>query len=196
MTDASQPPRCVLVLMCGMPGAGKTVLAQALAMHGMSRVCPDEEMFRRHGRRGRDFPRHQYPALERLILDDLANEVRELLIAGHDVVLDHGLWTPEERTEWRAIATEAGAEPVLVYMPVPHHVRWERIRARNKTPGEDAPSLFSEEDLIRYSSRFHPPGEGEPHLVYDGNPETILLARQSPPGGIGGSGPADGSSSQ
>lgn len=50
---------CV-VLMTGMPGAGKTTLALALARAGFKRLCPDEEMFRRYGRYGVDFPRGSF----------------------------------------------------------------------------------------------------------------------------------------
>ncbi|MFJ3637642.1 hypothetical protein [Streptomyces sp. NPDC090112] len=32
--------------MAGMPGAGKTTLARALASIGFVMICPDEEMFR------------------------------------------------------------------------------------------------------------------------------------------------------
>ena len=175
--DAPRAPRCVL--MTAQPGAGKTRLALALAERGLTRLCPDEEMFRRHGRRGIDFPRSEYLVRERPILDDLAAELRELLTAGKDVIFDHGLWTEEERDRWRALVIAAGGVPLLVYLSVPHEERWARIQKRNRWQHTD-PSEFDEADLIRYATRFHPPGANEPHIIYDGRPETLLAALQPP----------------
>ena len=92
---ATRPPFCVL--MVGLPGSGKTTLSRVLTGRGFVRLCPDEEMYRRHGVYGVDFPRGTFPTLERPVLEDMAVELREQLKAGHDVVVDHGFWT--RRTE-------------------------------------------------------------------------------------------------
>ncbi|MGW3458294.1 AAA family ATPase [Streptomyces olivaceoviridis] len=174
------------ILMAGLQGSGKTTLARALEEAGFRRLCPDEEMFRRYGHYGRDFPRGQFKVREAPVLKDIALELQELLAAGHDVVLDHGLWTHEERAHWAATAMEAGGAPVLIYLPVPHEVRWSRIRLRNKQSLVDGSSIeFSEEDLLRHAGRFSPPTDEEPHIVYDGHPEHVLaeLRRAHPSDG-------------
>lgn len=172
------PPFCVL--MAGLPGSGKTTLSRALTARGFIRLCPDEEMFRRHGVYGVDFPRGVFPTLERPVLEDVAADLREQLKAGHDVVVDHGFWTPEDRDNWRAIATDAGATPVLVYLAASHEELWARISKRNDFHANDPNSIyFSESDLQRYRKRFVPPQADEPHLLYDGDPATVIAALEA-----------------
>ncbi|MFF3515464.1 AAA family ATPase [Streptomyces sp. NPDC002573] len=170
-----RPPFCVL--MAGLPGSGKTTLSRALTARGFVRLCPDEEMYRRHGVYGVDFPRGTFPTLERPILEDVAVELREHLQAGHDVVVDHGFWTPDDRARWRAIATDAGAIPVLVYLAASHDELWSRISKRNEAHAQDPNSIyFSESDLRRYRTRFVPPEADEAHLTYDGDPAAVIAA--------------------
>ncbi|MFD7932923.1 AAA family ATPase [Streptomyces sp. NPDC059755] len=170
-----RPPFCVL--MAGLPGSGKTTLSRALTARGFVRLCPDEEMFRRHGVYGVDFPRGVFPTLERPVLEEVAVELREHLKAGNDVVVDHGFWTPDDRTRWRTIATQAGATPVLVYLAASHAELWSRISKRNEAHADDPNSIyFSESDLQRYRTRFIPPESSEPHLKYGGDPAVVTAA--------------------
>ncbi|MGY3851233.1 AAA family ATPase [Streptomyces hydrogenans] len=171
----SRPPSCVF--MVGLPGSGKTTLSRVLTDRGFVRLCPDEEMFRRHGVYGVDFPRGLFPTLERPVLEDMAVELGEHLKAGHDVVVDHGFWTPEERSKWRSIATDVGATPLLVYLAVSHDELWERISKRNEFHANDPNAIyFSESDLHRYRTRFFPPEAEEAHVLYDGNPASVIDA--------------------
>ncbi|MDC0772783.1 ATP-binding protein [Streptomyces sp. HD] len=173
-----RPPFCVL--MAGLPGSGKTTLSRDLTDRGFVRLCPDEEMYRRHGVYGVDFPRGTFPTLERPVLEDVAAELREQLKAGHDVVVDHGFWTPEDRARWRVIATDAGASPVLVYLAATHDELWARISKRNEFHANDPNSIyFSESDLQRYRTRFIPPQTDEPHVVYTGDTAAVITALEA-----------------
>nr|WSZ17738.1 AAA family ATPase [Streptomyces canus] len=169
----ARAPFCVL--MAGLPGSGKTTLSRVLTDRGFVRLCPDEEMYRRHGVYGVDFPRGTFPTLERLVLEDVAVELRELLQAGRDVVVDHGFWTPDDRARWRAIAVDAGATPLLVYLEASHDELWSRINRRNEFHADDPNSIyFSESDLQRYRARFVPPESDEPHVTFNGDPAAVI----------------------
>jgi predicted kinase len=172
------PPFCVL--MAGLPGSGKTTLSRVLTDRGFVRLCPDEEMYRRHGVYGVDFPRGTFPTLERPVLDDVMGELGEQLKSGHDVVVDHGFWTPEDRAKWQAVATDAGATPLLVYLAASHDELWARISKRNEFHADDPNAIFfSENDLQRYRARFIPPQADEPHLLYEGDPSVVIAALEA-----------------
>lgn len=178
MVRPMSPRSPFCVLMAGLPGSGKTTLSRVLTARGFVRLCPDEEMYRRHGVYGVDFPRGIFPTLERPVLEDVAVQLTEHLKSGHDVVVDHGFWTPKDRAHWRAIATQAGATPVLVYLSASHEQLWSRVSKRNEFHEDDPNSIyFSESDLQRYRARFIAPQADEPpHLLYDGDPAVVIAA--------------------
>lgn len=92
-------------------------------------------------------------------------------------MVDHGFWTPGDRAHWRSIAAEAGAVTLLVYLEASHEELWARVSERNARHAADPNSIyFTESDLLRYRTRFVPPEPDEAHLVYNGDPESVMKA--------------------
>jgi streptomycin 6-kinase len=143
-----------LLLMVGLPGAGKTTRAKELAVaYRALRLTPDEWMVQLFGEstagRKRD-------VLEgRLILVAL-----QTLRLGTNVVLDFGLWGRDERSALRWLATSAGASCQVVYLPVDRDVQRARIAHRQATaPHTTFP--MTEADIDRWREQFQVPDAAE-----------------------------------
>ncbi|SUA48649.1 Predicted kinase [Nocardia africana] len=164
----------VVVLLCGITGSGKTVLAKALADKGFHRLSVDEEVFRRHGRYGIDYPHDTYFDKERPVVDDIRNQLAGHIAADHNVVLDHGLWLRRDRDAWREFIESAGGRVRLVYLPVEKTELLRRLDERNQR--EDANALtLSPEALDDFFARFDPPAPDEHAIVYTGGDPAVVL---------------------
>jgi predicted kinase len=169
----STPPTAVLLI--GITGSGKTQLAHALADRGVVRLSVDEEVHRRHGRYGIDYPEHTYFERERPVVDAIRHQLVEHLRAGHDVVLDHGLWLRQARDEWSKTVEHAGGRPLLVYLPVAKAELLRRLEQRNQR--EDANALtVTPEALEDFFARFEPPGDDESAVIYTGDADQVYAA--------------------
>jgi predicted kinase len=114
-----------LVLVCGLPGAGKTVVAERLAAErGAAWLSPDLWMQRL------GFDPHDDTA--RLKVEGLQQELAfTLLRLGLDVVLDNGFWTRQERDGIREAARAHGFETELCALDLPADELWRRVERRN-----------------------------------------------------------------
>jgi len=144
-----------MVLVVGLPGAGKTSWARRLeAERGAVRFTPDEWMealFNTNEVDGRRW------VLESELLWGVAARALEL---GVDVVLDYGCWSEEERDLFRTRAQKLGAETEIVVLDPPFDVLWERVERRN---ADLPPATFriSREELGEYSAKFQVPAADE-----------------------------------
>lgn len=116
-----------LVLMAGMPGAGKTTVARAMvAERGAVHLDPDTWLVAL----GLD------PAGPRDRFEELMFEHGlELLGHGLTVVYESGAWVRRRREAKRAAAQAVGAQVELHVFDLPLEERWRRVSARNEVPG-------------------------------------------------------------
>jgi predicted kinase len=146
----------VLVVMAGLPGAGKSALAAAVGRETglpVLSVDPVEAAMWRAGVGGPDHPDVPTGIAAYAVVQALA---AELLSAGHGVVVDAVNAVEPARTAWREVARDAGATlrwvEVVCSDPDLHRSRlegrgeryagfreptWEQVRARRMEPWQD-----------------------------------------------------------
>jgi predicted kinase len=151
----TQDPRAAtLILMVGLPGAGKTTRARELAAtHRALRLTPDHWMIPLFG--------DSMANGKRFVLEGrLISVALQALRLGTSVVLDYGLWDREERSALRWLARSAGAACQVVYLPVDKNVQLDRIAHRQETtPHQTFP--MSETEVDAWRQQFQVPDAAE-----------------------------------
>jgi predicted kinase len=153
-TQDSQVP--TLILMVGLPAAGKTTRAKQLAAtYRALRLTPDDWMIPLFGASMADG--------KRFVLEGrLISVALQSLRLGTSVVLDYGLWGRDERSALRWLAAATGAACRMVYLPVDKDVQLTRIAHRQATgPHQTFP--MSEADVDRWRKQFQVPNAAELH---------------------------------
>lgn len=125
----------VVYLLVGLPGSGKTTYAEALRERGVVRLSVDEAMTARHGRLGKDYPEADHLALLGPVVDEVRARLVELVRAGRDVVLDHGLGRRAERDDYKGLVTRHGGRWRLVHFAADRAELARRLAARNEEAG-------------------------------------------------------------
>ncbi len=113
-----------MIIVCGLPGSGKTTHATALTERlGAIRMSPDDWMD--------SAGINLWDAETRATIERVQWELtQELLRRGHTVIIEWGTWGREERDTLREGARALGAAVELHYLDVPLEVLWERIHTR------------------------------------------------------------------
>jgi len=155
-----------LVLVCGLPGSGKTTFAKQMeAERNAIRMCPDDWI-----EAVLLDPRDE--AEKRRLRDAVENLQWELaktyLAKGLTVILENGFWSQEERNQYAMEAIELGARIELYSMDSSDlHELWRRIEQRNLTLTSDIWKMRREDHEAHWVG-YEPPTEDEIAFYDDG----------------------------
>jgi predicted kinase len=156
-----------LIIICGLPGSGKTTLARDLEQRlGAIRFCPDEWM--------QALALDIYDEERRNRIESLQWKLtQELLTRGHFVIIEWGTWGRSERDALRIGARALGAAVELHYLHVPEKILFDRVRRR----GMENPPI-EREALSRWFEAFQTPTAEEMALF-----DPPLISSQGPHSG-------------
>jgi predicted kinase len=158
--------RTRLVIVCGLPGAGKTTHAMTLEF-GLNavRMAPDEWM----ETLGTDL----YDEQTRAKIEDLQWQLAQRLLAlGVPVIIEWGTWSRSERDTLRVRARELGPDVELHYLSAPTQALFERVQRRGRETPAITRAMFDE-----WARHFEAPTDDE-RALFDAA-TTIVSGRPS-----------------
>lgn len=171
-----QGAACCLVLVGGLSGSGKTVLARALAP--MIGLCPGAVHLRTDTeRRSRSGAARYDSAARAAVYGRMLERAAAILTAGRDVVLDATFLDRRQRETARALAHGLGLRCYGLWLHAPEALLVGRVAARHGDASE-ADAVVVRAQIAALEA---PPGRGEGWVVLDaaGPPEAVAEAALS-----------------
>jgi predicted kinase len=142
-----------LIIICGLPGAGKTTHAKALEQSlGAVRFCADEWMDVLKLNLWDESARAKVESLQWIV-------AQRLLTIGQTVLIEWGTWSRSERDTLRTTARVMGASVELHYLSAPMDILRKRLQQRQM---EQPP--ITRQHLEDWTKAFEPPTAEEAGL--------------------------------
>jgi predicted kinase len=156
-------PSCLIHLICGPTGAGKTTYALQLGENlDAVRFSIDEWMARLFWMDSPQ-PIDSAWAMERVIRcqDQIWAVAAQVAQRGVPCVLDLGFGQKAHRRKFCALASTAGLPLQLHVLDVPAHERWRRVESRNREKSHQLSFVISREMFDFVEGLWEPPDDEE-----------------------------------
>lgn len=154
MATSGTTPSARLVLICGLPAAGKSTLARQLAPELRAVRLDKDEWVRELGHDLWD------DAFRDRLEQRLWALAQELLARGQSVILEWGHWARAERDQKRLGARALGVGVELRYLDAPLDELIERARRRNASDERLSPPM-TRSHFEGWTRVLEPPAEDE-----------------------------------
>ena len=165
LTKPPNDTRPIIVMTCGIAGAGKSTLSKLITSTypTFTRISIDNIIHSHHGMYGIDYPTSKHTEYSLEADDEYDQTLNSLLDERRDIMLDRAFYVKQDRDDVKQLIERKGGRWVLVYLQASKEVLWRRIQER-RAQARDADSAFdvTAEILGAYCEGFEEPkGEGE-----------------------------------
>lgn len=147
-----------LILLCGLPGSGKTTLAKQLEVERQAiRLCADEWIIAILADKS---DASEIDRLRKPVEELLWQMAQKIIESGTNVILENGFWSRSERDLYRDRIKALDLAVELHYLSVPIETLLERLEYRNKNLDGSSFEIDLEK-LIVWNHEFETPTKDE-----------------------------------
>jgi aminoglycoside phosphotransferase family enzyme/predicted kinase len=167
-----------LVVMCGLPGTGKSTAARPIARALQAEWLRSDEIRREGQAPAIPSARDRYaPEAVEAVYDGMIRRSRAALARGRSIVADATYSTRARRAAMIAAAEDAGARWVVVWVTAPDDVVRERIEGRARAGRDPSEADFGV--YLAAKKKFEPPVEVDRRrlVTVDGRTRAEVVSR-------------------